>query len=963
MFFSLRLKSVLVFALSGLSIYLGVLNLADRISWKQPWEGIGWTQTQQGVEASLIVDPEASGPQAGLASGDILVSLSGIPVKTLDEYTELIEALRQTLPPGGQTTYVVKKAGTDIEAHYPVEIQLRSTIDRGDIFLIIVAFTYLGIGLLIYLRSGKAPGSFHFYLICVVSFVLYLYRYSGRADTFDLLIYWFSAVAFLLLPPLFLHFCCYFPEPLSPFRQWPRLKAAVYFPFAFLLGLHALWFSGRLAAAGLPRNHVVEQFFDSVHLTLFVVFFLLAAFSLVFARRNAASSVQRQQMKWVTHGTLIGILPFACLYAFPYLLGWSISASMETSILGLGLIPLAFGYAITRYRLMDVELIFKKGAAYVLASSTLLGLYLGIVLLITRAIQGFSSEWGFAPFALIALGVGLFFSPLKERIQEQIDRYFYKERYDYRRSFAEFGKTLISSETSLRQLTEKISNRIQQTLNLAPVAIFLADDSKTERYQSIRVQGLFHENRAEDGNLPIVLEIPDGIFSDLERVQNPSFFPAPSKEVDGTRARLAELGIYYVHPLKVRERRIGFIGLGKCLNGDFLSSEDLDMVSALCDYAAIAIDNAILYRSLKAKANELAQLKVYSDNVVESISVGVVVTNPQGEITTWNRSMESVYGLSQLEVLGKNIAEVFPRDLVRTMKKIVDGPRWIVEETGHLYKTHLEFKKKDGTPHTRMVNIIFSPFVSRDDMITGTLLVFDDITEKVQLENQLLQAEKLTSIGLFAAGVAHEVNTPLAGISSYAQMLLKKTSSDNPQYEALKKIEQQSFRASNIINNLLNFARVTDSELQEVNMNSLMVETLSLLDHQFKKGSIEVRLELDPSIPKTLGSAGKLQQVFMNLLLNAKDAMPQGGQLDVKTQKRSSALLVEIRDSGAGIPQENIKKIYDPFFTTKEVGKGTGLGLSVSYGIIQEHSGRISVESEPGRGTIFKLRFPVRHVN
>ena len=960
--FSVRLKSVLVFALSGVSIYLGVLNLVDRVSWKQPWEGIGWTQTKQGVEASLIVDPEASGPQAGLASGDILLSLSGIPVRTLDEYTELIEILWQTLPPRSQATYVVKKAGTDIEAHYPVEIQLRSTIDRGDIFLIIVAFTYLGIGLLIYLRSGKAPGSFHFYLICLVSFVLYLYRYSGRADTFDLLIYWFSALAFLLLPPLFLHFCCCFPEPLRPFRQWPRLKAIVYFPFAFLLGLHTLWFSGRLAAAGLPRNHVVERFFDSVHLTLFVVFFLLGAFALVFARREAASSVQRQQMKWVTHGTLFGILPFVCLYAFPYLLGWSISASMEVSILGLGLIPLAFGYAITRYRLMDVELIFKKGAAYVLASSALLGLYLGIVLLITRAIQGFSPEWGFTPFALIALGVALFFSPLKERIQEQIDRYFYKERYDYRRSFAEFGKTL-SSETSLRKLTEKISNRIQQTLNLAPVAIFLADDSRAEHYQSIRVQGLSPERRAQDDDSPIVLEIPEETFSDLERVQNPTFFPAPSKEGDRTRYRLAELGIHYVHPLKVRVRRIGFIGLGKRLNGDFLNSEDLDIISALCDYAAIAIDNAILYRSLKTKANELAQLKVYSDNVVESISVGVVVINPQGEITTWNSSMESFYGLTQLEVLGKNIGEVFPPDLIRTMKKIVDGPRWIVEETGHLYKTHLEFKKADGTPETRMVNIIFSPFVSRDDMITGTLLVFDDITEKVQLENQLLQAEKLTSIGLFAAGIAHEVNTPLAGISSYAQMLLKEAPSDSPQYTGLKKIEQQSFRASNIINNLLNFARVTDSEVQEVNMNSLMVETLSLLDHQFKKGSIKVRLELDPSIPKTLGSAGKLQQVFMNLFLNAKDAMPHGGQLDVKTQQRNSTLLVEIKDSGAGIPQENIKKIYDPFFTTKEVGKGTGLGLSVSYGIIQEHSGRISVESEAGSGTTFKLRFPVRRVN
>lgn len=953
---STRMKKVLVLTLSALAIYTGVLNLAERMGWEQPWDGLAWAQTGRGVEAKLVLDPSAAGPQAGLAEGDLLVRINEIPIRSLDEYTEVLEALSQVLAPAGQATYVVKKAGTEIEAHYPVEIRLKSPLDHSDLFLILVAFTYLGIGLFIYLRNWKASGAFHFYLICLVSFVLYLYRHSGRADSFDILVYWLSALAFLLLPPLFLHFCLYFPEPLALLRDFSRLKTILYAPFVFLAGMHAAWFSGLLAPAGFPRNHVLGHFFDRVHLVHFLVFFLLGAAALVFAGRQAGSAVERQQMKWISRGALVGILPFTCLYALPYLLGWRIYLFMEASILTLALIPLTFGYAITRYKLMDVELIFKKGAAYVLASSWLLGLYVAIVLLVSRFVEGFSPESGFILFALSAVLVALLFAPLKNRIQEGLDRYFYREQYDYRLSFADFARTL-SSEFSLPRLTERITNRLCRTLNVAPVVIFLRQDLKSSTYHVVHYRNLEGgQDRLE------ALEVPELVVEEMERHSHPILSPPRSEAGQRVRQTLAAWGIHYLQPLRVHERLIGFIGLGKRSSGDFLTSEDLELVSALSGYAAIAVDNALLYRSLESKAGELEQLKIYSDMVIENISLGVVVITPEGEITTWNSSMENIYGLGQQETLGKNIAQIFPPDLIQALRGMVEGPRWLVEETRRLYKTHLQTRGEEAG-RVRMVNITLSPFISRGDLVTGLLLVFDNITEKVQLENQLLQAEKLTSIGLFAAGVAHEVNTPLAGISSYAQMLLRETPPHQPQHKILKKIEQQSFRASNIVNNLLNFARVKESDLQEVNINSLMVETLSLLDHQFKKGRVEVKLDLDPSLARTVGNGGRLQQVFMNLFLNAKDAMPRGGELNIKTYQENSTLVVEIHDTGAGIPQESINQIYDPFFTTKDVGKGTGLGLSVSYGIIQEHSGRISVESEPGRGTTFKLRFPVRRIN
>ena len=165
------------------------------------------------------------------------------------------------------------------------------------------------------------------------------------------------------------------------------------------------------------------------------------------------------------------------------------------------------------------------------------------------------------------------------------------------------------------------------------------------------------------------------------------------------------------------------------------------------------------------------------------------------------------------------------------------------------------------------------------------------------------------------------------------------------------------------MDNLLNFARLSDTTFSEVNINGLMLETLSLMDHQLRKSQIEVKVDLDASLPPTLANGGKLQQVFMNLILNARDAMPRGGELNISTYQEGSQLVVKVQDSGFGISEENVKRIYDPFFTTKKAGEGSGLGLSVSYGIIQEHSGRINVDSRAGQGTTFRLHLPLKRVN
>jgi two-component system, NtrC family, sensor kinase len=238
------------------------------------------------------------------------------------------------------------------------------------------------------------------------------------------------------------------------------------------------------------------------------------------------------------------------------------------------------------------------------------------------------------------------------------------------------------------------------------------------------------------------------------------------------------------------------------------------------------------------------------------------------------------------------------------------------------------------------------------------LLLFDDVTQRERLEEQMTQTEKLTSLGLLAAGVAHEVNTPLAVISNYIQMLGKQMPEGDPRQAIIEKIVKQTFRASEIVNNLLNFSRTSATEVVDIDVNRVVEETLSLVAHPLKTSQIQVVRQLGETLPAVRGSANKLQQVFLNLFLNARDAMPGGGMLEVRTTAHNGSVEVEIVDTGAGIAREHIHRIFDPFFTTKASGRGTGLGLSVSYGIIKEHSGKIDVRSTVGKGTSFHVELP-----
>jgi signal transduction histidine kinase len=226
-------------------------------------------------------------------------------------------------------------------------------------------------------------------------------------------------------------------------------------------------------------------------------------------------------------------------------------------------------------------------------------------------------------------------------------------------------------------------------------------------------------------------------------------------------------------------------------------------------------------------------------------------------------------------------------------------------------------------------------------------------------EEQLIQAEKLTSLGQMAASIAHEINNPLAGVLVYTKLLSKKladnTSRKEESLDYLSKMESEISRCSRIIRNLLDFARQTQPTLVPVDINQVLEKVLSLVGHQAQLQKVEVVKEFSPSLPNVVADFNQLQQVFTNLILNAIQAMPDGGRLTLNSLVVDSEVKVDVQDTGCGIPQENMVKLFTPFFTTKEEGKGVGLGLAVVHGIIERHRGRIKIQSKVGKGTTFSV--------
>jgi len=927
--FQIRFSAVILAFCTLTAGIFAALNFRKEIQYQVPYDGVWWVEHEGWLQAQRVL-AGSPGEKAGIKQGDELVAINNQTINTVPQLTARVFRV------GVWTSATYSLVRNEVPLNVPI---ILVPADKSlYVGLRLIALIYLGIGLYVLLRRWSAPKSTHFYVFCLVSFVFYSFHYVGNWSAFDQTIYWANVLAWLMQPALFLHFALTFPEPKEFVRRHRSVVPLVYLPGLLLLGFH-VWVLKTRAATELLRWNL-----DRVEMFYLATLFAVAAVVFWNTYQRADTPILRQQLKWVTRGTILAITPFTLFYVIPFLAGALPSGLMTVSAFSLVFLPLTFGYAIVRYRLMDVDIIFKRGMAYTLAAAAILGLYFGAVGVAAEIVHTRMPGAGPAGLVVAMIVAALLFDPLKNWIQERLDRVFYRKRYDYRRTLIEFGRDL-SSQTDLDKMLGSVTDRLSRTLLVDRLAVFLADPEEPEHFRLAKSFGI-----SDTG----VLDLG---FLERERFEVSHLFYENThqalRESPTAQQAIARLDLNYYIPCTVQHRTIAVLGLGKTIEGDFLSSEDVELLETLAGYIGIAIQNARLYASLEQKVVQYERLKDFNENIVESISVGVLAVDLEDRIESWNSQMEVMYAKPRAEVLGRVLSQVLPASFVENFYR--------VRQTAGIHNLY-KFRLETPTGAARVTNIAIAPLVTRRFHVIGRLIIVDDITERVALEAQLTQADKMSSIGLLAAGVAHEVNTPLAVISSYAQMLAKQLTGDEKKSALMEKITRQTFRASEIVNNLLNFSRTSGTEFGEIDINKVIHDTLTLLEHQFKTSRIEVKYEFAAGLPPVQGNAGRLQQVFLNLFLNAKDAMPTGGKLTVATLN-GAGVNVSVSDTGSGIAPEHVNRIYDPFFTTKTApregqSRGTGLGLSVTYGIIQEHAGKIRVESQPGAGTTFHLEFP-----
>ncbi len=902
---------IVALLLAAVVAALGGLSAARKVA---SFQTVGFTARGAG---GLLVVTAVDDAATGLRPGDRIAFVQGREVPGLAD-------LRHALL-GASTSQLAVMRGDELVSVDYARPPL--AIDWPYLVLALIGAVYLLIGFYTLLKDRSGQSRL-FYLWCLASAALYLFTPGGDFDAAGRVLFAGDAVARLLLPPLTLHLFLVFPSPAVARRRLRHVLPFLYLPATFLLLVQAdlVATGGRWLAGGRPR--AVLPVLDRIELGHLVLYALAALAVLVTRLRRRDDWEQQRQMQWIAAGLAGGYVPFLLLYVVPLTAGlhWPEMAT-AAAVVPLGLVPLTFAYAILRYKLWDIDVIVRDTISYTL--TLLLGV-IGFSLVNLAIGRGVPPQLSLLRNLLVfatGLGIAGILVPAKRGISTGLERLQYRSTYGKRRALVDFGRDLLL-ERDLDRLCNRLLEAIEDSVGVVRGNLYLAEGTALV---PVRPQAGLPPRLALD---VLGEEVWGQEVQRIEGVALPAAVTLPAQ-------RLFAAGYRYALPLTVRGNRVGLVLVGFKEDELRLSSDDLDLLRQLLDHAALAIENAQLLDQLQHRLEEVSRLQQYSEGIIESSPAGIAVLDPAGRVVSANLGFAAVVGRERGSLLGRPVTELLP---VAPMPEPGKGP--------------VETSFCDISGRERHLQLSASSFAG--DGGTGRILVIHDVSEQVAMEAALKEQDRLAALGVMAAGVAHEVNTPLTGISSYAQMLLADMSEDDPRYALLKKVERQTFRASKIVNNLLDFARSRQGELGPVALAPVVGECLELLRERLAKRRIAVEWQPPDPGPVVIGDAGELQQVVTNLVLNAYDAMEEnGGTLRLELGADGGRARLAVRDTGGGIAPELMGRIFEPFVTTKLGRGGTGLGLAISHDIVHHHGGELTVESPPGEGAWFTLVLPL----
>ncbi|MEQ8223312.1 MAG: response regulator [Candidatus Eremiobacterota bacterium] len=493
----------------------------------------------------------------------------------------------------------------------------------------------------------------------------------------------------------------------------------------------------------------------------------------------------------------------------------------------------------------------------------------------------------------------------------------------------------ISSSLYLEEILKIIGCQIRRLINYDLISLALLD--KGDKF--VKVRTLISQEKIELGDefyIPVnISTLSQNLISGT--ICNPSEDKVPELPCAGE-----ELLSAIIIPLKVRRKIIGTFNVAGYRENAF-SETELEVANQIALQVAIAMENARLYEHV----SELA-------NITTNAPLAIVGTDNNSIITSWNKGAETIFGYKSEEIIGKSSQILIPDDLKIQRNELLSEAlrKGILEE--------INTERITGSGTRIHVKITYTVIKDEKGKIIGLAHIIRNIEKEIELQRQLIQSEKLSTMGQLVSGVAHELNNPLTGIIGFSELLMLEA--DKSIYKDLKRIQEEAARARRIVQNLLSFARMHKPEKTKIDINGIIKNVLELKSYEMRVDNIEIKCNLDQNLPVTMGDPHQLQQVFLNIINNAHQAVTsasRSGVMNIKTCKKEASIIIEFSDTGPGISKENLTRIFDPFFTTKEVGKGTGLGLSLSYGIIKDHGGTIHAVSEEGEGAIFTIALPI----
>jgi len=598
--------------------------------------------------------------------------------------------------------------------------------------------------------------------------------------------------------------------------------------------------------------------------------------------------------------------------------------------------------AILKYHLLDVRVIIQKSLVYLFVSIIVAIPYVGIIYFLQLVFEPIRESW--VTHVSVILFLAVFLRPIYSWAQQLVDRIFYRDRYDYLQALQRFTHEARSIANFEKQGSDLLK-LVRGALKSSSVSLLLLseDGNSLSLASSIGLKDTPSELviRSES-NLVKWLKLHGRILTARERDVDPTLQNLSVREKKSFEKLKAELCV----PVKTQDGELsGVLVLGGKLGQQGYSVEDRRLLSTLTVQMATAIENVRLYKdSVRMREN----LQSWLNNMGDC----VLIVNRGFTMQFMNRVA--------IERFGNKIGQICWKSLGK--KAICDNciikyfPD--VSSEGSQYSNHIR---------DRYYDVVAAPLVDSGGSLS-LIEVLRDVTERKEteekekeLQSELNFTRRLASIGELAAGVAHEINNPLTTVLGFSQRLLRK-SNDAIVNRDLERIYGESLRIASVVESLLTFARHHQPKKEWSSINEILLETLKLRLYALKTSNIKVTSDLSPDLPRVVVDFQQIEQVLLNIIVNAEQAMTEanhGGRLHIKTEETIGYVRVLIADNGPGIATEHIERLFNPFYTTRGESGGTGLGLSVCHGIVTKHSGRIYAESELGKGATFIVELPI----